>query len=437
MFSLSCAVAGAQAAPKVVSLDPPHLGEVEAKKQKQLVVVFDRAMSDAGWSLCGGGPQFPKTKGRPQWRDAKTLVVDVELEPDHQYSLSLNCPAATNFRSKDGVPLEPVPWSFTTLPEKLRPAAEQKRRNRDALKALLKTLAEHYSYYDLRVADWKKLEKEGDDAVLAARTDRGFAAAAAKMLQPTQDLHLYLRCGEQTFGTGSRAVDPLFRKAALEQYVRTAPAGKQALAGRTGDGIGYLLIAGWTSELDPEVVGGAITELLDTKAMIVDVRPNSGGDEGLAQKVAAWFVDGTVVYAKNRYRERAGVDGFGQVFDRTITGYGENRHYGKPIAVLTSRYVMSSNESFVLMLRQAKDCVVVGQPTYGSSGNPKPFDLGNDVTAFVPSWQDLRPDGTPFEGEGLSPDVLVPCSGDDFATRDPILEKALELLRAKVAGAGK
>lgn len=433
MFSLSCAVTGAQTAPKVVSLEPAHLSEVEAKVCKQLVVVFDRPMNDTGWSLCGGGPQFPKSKGRPQWRDAKTLVVDVELEPDHEYSLSLNCPAASNFRSKDGAPLAPVPWSFTTLPTKLRPAAEQKRRNRDALKALMKTLAERYSHYDLRVADWKKLEKDGDDAVLAARTDRGFAMAAAKMLQPTQDLHLWLRSGEQTFGTGSRAVDPLFRKDLLDQYVRTAPAGKLALAGRTADGIGYLMIGGWTGDLDPEVIGGAITELADTKAMIVDVRPNSGGDEGLAQKVAAWFVDGTVVYAKNRYRERAGKDGFGQMFDRTITGYGENRHYAKPIAVLTSRYVMSSNESFVLMLRQAKDCVVVGQPTYGSSGNPKPFDLGNDVTVFVPSWQDLRPDGTSFEGEGLEPDVLVPCTGDDFAKRDPILEKALELLRAKVA----
>jgi C-terminal processing protease CtpA/Prc len=207
------------------------------------------------------------------------------------------------------------------------------------------------------------------------------------------------------------------------------------LCGRTDDGIGYLLIGAWSSEVDPEVVGRAIAELADTKAMVVDARPNSGGDERLAQQVAAWFVDGTKTYAKHRFRLRAGKDGFGPVEERKLTGNGPDRRYGKPIAVLTSRYVMSSNESFVMMLRQARDCVVVGQPTFGSSGNPKPFDLGNGVTAFVPSWQDLRLDETVVEGEGIAPDEFVPCTPDDLQARDPIFEKALELLRAKTAAA--
>src|SRR5690606_35920727 len=125
---------------------------------------------------------------------------------------SLNCPAATNFRSAGGVALEPVPWTFTTLPTKLRPAAEQKRRNQQALKTLLKTLEERYSHRDLRVDDWKQLEKQHAKAILGARTDRGFAAAAARMLQATEDLHLSLRCGDHSYGAGSRAVDPLFRR---------------------------------------------------------------------------------------------------------------------------------------------------------------------------------------------------------------------------------
>ena len=141
---------------------------------------------------------------------------------------------------------------------------------------------------------------------------------------------------------------------------------------------------------------------------------------------------GTKTYAKNRYRERAGEDGFGQVFDRQITGLGDERHYGKPIAVLTSRYVMSSNESFVMMLQQADDCVTVGQPTYGSSGNPKPFTLPNDVAAFLPSWHQPPRRRTGTGGCRPPPDEFVPCTADDLRTRDPILEKALELLRAKV-----
>lgn len=425
-------------APRVVSREPAHFAEVDAKTTRKLVVVFDQPMDQRGFSFCGGGPSFPKVQGRPQWQDQTTIVVEVELEPDHAYSLSLNNGGnARNFRSAKGAPLQPVPWSFTTLPAKLRPAAQQKRRNQQALKVLLKTLAERYSYYDLRVTDWPQLQGEHEQAILAARTDRGFAAAAANMLRATEDLHLYLCIGDHTFGAGSRAVDPLFRQELVGKHVRVAAAGPQALAGRTDDGIGYLMVGTWTAEIDLEAIARAITGLADTKAMVIDARPNSGGDEMLARQVAAWFVTGTKTYAKNRYRERAGKDGFGTVHDRAIEGLGGERHYGKPVAVLTSRYIMSSNESFVMMLQQADDCVTVGQPTFGSSGNPKPFELGNDVTVFVPSWQDLRLDETPIEGEGLAPDEFVPCTPSDLASRDPILEKALELLRAKIEGAAK
>ena len=94
---------------------------------------------------------------------------------------------------------------------------------------------------------------------------------------------------------------------------------------------------------------------------------------------------------------------------------------------------MRANESFVLMMKKAKDAIIVGQRTAGSSGNPKPYDLGNGVTVLLPSWQVLRPDGTCWEGEGIAPDVFVPCTSRDFRDRDPPLDKALELLRKRIA----
>ena len=433
-FALGAAL-GAQDAPKVVSLSPAHQdGAVDSKTTTRLVVTFDCAMSQSSWSFCGGGPGFPKMKGKPVWKNAKTIEVEVELEPDHDYALGLNCPAASGFRSAAGAALVPVPWSFATLPDKLPDAAAQKKRNQQALATLLQTLAEHYSYYDLRVADWKKLEQENAPALLAAKTDKAWSRAAARMLQPTQDLHLYLRIGDSTHGAGSRAVDPLYRRRLLDGYLRPKDTATDAVYGRTDDDLGYLLIGSW-EHLDVAAVEAALAGLRDTKALVVDVRPNAGGDESLAQRVAAWFVDGTRVYGKNRYRTGAGKKSFGPVLERAVTGnQDKERRYDHPIAVLTSRYVMSSNESFVLMLKQAKDCTVVGQPTFGSSGNPKPFELGNGVTVFVPSWQDLRLDGTCFEGVGLAPDVLVAATPADFERQDPILQKALEVLRAKVAG---
>ncbi|HIE68773.1 MAG TPA: hypothetical protein EYP98_00685 [Planctomycetes bacterium] len=182
-----------------------------------------------------------------------------------------------------------------------------------------------------------------------------------------------------------------------------ANADYRAYKARTKDGIGYLLIIGWQEEVDVERLVGAIAEMMDAKALVIDVRMNTGGDERIARQVASWFVEGTHVYARNRSRTGPGADGFGEIHDRKITGH--DAVYDRPVAVLAGPRVMSANESFVLMMKQARDAMIVGQTTSGSSGNPKPHDLGNGITIMLPSWQALRPDGTCWEGEGIAPDV--------------------------------
>ncbi|MCC6406258.1 MAG: S41 family peptidase, partial [Planctomycetes bacterium] len=348
------------------------------------------------------------------------------------YQLSLNCPAATNFRSAKGVALAPTAWTFRTLPEKLPNQAKQRAENRKAFDALQKELASGYSYYDLRVADWNKLYRAHESKLAGMKTTRGWAGGVARMLAAAEDLHLYVRYESHTFPTGTRAVDTLFRRERLAKYLTVEPVGSNGLQGRTSDGIGYLMIGAWELAADVDALEKALASLADCRAFVVDVRPNSGGDELLARRIAAWFVDGTQVYAKNRYRTGPGKNGFGEVLERAVSCNADAaKRITAPVVVLTSRCVMSSNESFVLMMRQAKDCTVVGQRTYGSSGNPKPHALPNGVTLVAPSWQDLRPDGTCFEGEGLAPDVEVVPTPEELEVRDPILERALELLRAK------
>lgn len=428
------AIDTASDAPKIVRMEPASDAvDVDAKSTTQLCVSFDRPMRDTSWSFCGGGPSFPTLRGKPRWETTTKIVVDVELEPDHEYRLSLNCASAQGFRSASGVALTPTSWSFSTAPRTLPDAAQQRADNQAALDETKEILAAHYSYLDRRVSDWNELYRAHEAAILGAKTTRGWATTVARMLAATDDIHLYLRLGERTFATGSRAIDPLYRAKLLARYVPVKPTGKQGLAGRTDDGIGYVMIAAWSDASEIDGIETALASLRGCKALIVDVRPNSGGDELLARRVAAWFVEGTQVYAKHRIRERPGNDGFGAAVERAISGNASpERRIDAPIAVLTSRYVMSSNESFVLMMRRARDVTVVGQRTYGSSGNPKPFALRNGVTIVVPSWQDLRLDGTCFEGVGLAPDVEVAAEPKDFEERDPILERALALLRSKM-----
>lgn len=417
-------------APTVVSLTPPHDSvEVDADRVGELVVVFDRPMSKKGYSFCGGGPTFPKVSGA-RWKGDRTCVLSVELEPGHSYRMSLNCPSAQSFRSAEGAVLESVPWAFSTLPEKLLPKTEQRRLNRAALEALFDTLATRYSYYDHRGIDWEALEREHREEILGTRTTQGWMRAVGAMLRPTQDLHLYLKSKGATVATGIRRVDSMFRRDLLSKdLIGIDDHGRGLGSAATKDGIAYLAIGSFTSAIDFDKVDELLASYRDARALILDVRPNSGGDELLARRVAAWFVEGDKVYAKNDYRIGEGAEGFGRVLERSISGNTDKKQLRIPVVVLMGPACMSSCEAFLLMMKQAEDCTLIGQRSWGSSGNPKPHELPNGVTVFVPSWRAMRPDGSLFEGEGIAPDVEVEVTAEDLRQRDPVLEAALARLR--------
>ena len=80
------------------------------------------------------------------------------------------------------------------------------------------------------------------------------------------------------------------------------------------------------------------------------------------------------------------------------------------------------------MMKQVPRCITVGDTTYGSSGNPQPYDLGDGITIHLPSWKDMDAKGHELEGVGIAPDVVVGADPDSLKTGDPIIAKAHELL---------
>jgi len=81
-------------------------------------------------------------------------------------------------------------------------------------------------------------------------------------------------------------------------------------------------------------------------------------------------------------------------------------------------------------MKQNPNATIIGARSQGSSGNPKPYNLGNGVTVFLPSWKDMTADGKELEGLGIAPDIEVNASQSDFKEADPVLNAALEHLRS-------
>ncbi|MEW6277894.1 MAG: S41 family peptidase [Candidatus Eremiobacterota bacterium] len=400
------------APPKVAATEPTTGDRAVDPALHEIRITFDQDMDLRGYSVTGGGPSFPRVDGTPRWDTPRVFVLPVRLEPSHDYVFGVNQGRNQGFRNLAGEPAEAAEFRFAT-----RGGARA-----DATQILEEAIERRYSYRDRVVKDWKGLFDRARPALKAARTPMEFAEVAAAVLKAARDPHLNLQVGEKLVPTYPIDLSPNADPARLAKLV---PGWKrqnqQVVTGRWPDGVGYLLIASWTGkEADFVPVHQALDDFQDCRAIVLDLRFNSGGDERHAREVAARFLTGPVVFAKHRTRSGGG---WSPVQERSLEPPPAKRRFRGRAVVLMGPRCFSSNESFLLMMRAA-GATLVGQPSYGSSGNPQPVDLGNGVVALIPSWEALDAAGKPLEGHGVQPDVKAEVG----KTGDGVLEAALKLL---------
>jgi len=102
--------------PEVAEISPANEDQNVSPSTTELQVTFNMPMGE-GMSWSGGGDLFPKLPegAKPKWsKDGKTCTLPVSLEPNHEYKLGFNSLNHNNFRSKWGVPLKPVLYTFRT-----------------------------------------------------------------------------------------------------------------------------------------------------------------------------------------------------------------------------------------------------------------------------------------------------------------------------------
>jgi hypothetical protein len=433
LMALAAAAAGVLAEPpRVVRMWPDHGDSGVDPALSEIRVEFDQDMNPGGRSICGGGPSFPKLDGSQRWDSPRVMVIPVKLEAGHEYRLNVNCPSARNFRSAAGEPAESTPLRFTTAKpgEKAEPAPDLTPEvNARALTALRTAIDQRYSYRDRVVKDWDALLAEHNAALLESKSRAQFARRLGRMLGAARDPHVDVRIGETGFPTFTPGVEGNIDFKRLATTVQEFRWRNQIVAsGKAADGVGYILINSWPGDREPlRAAHEALDESLDLPALIIDVRGNGGGDESAARAFAARFVRERTVYSRSRSRDPAATGGWGPVRDRIVSPSqgGGGKPYTGSVAVLIGPRCMSSNESFILMMREGAKATLVGARTRGSSGNPRPHDLGNGVTAVFPSWEDLFPDGSPFEGVGIEPGIQATLGGEG----DGIVSEAVRALK--------
>jgi carboxyl-terminal processing protease len=176
-------------------------------------------------------------------------------------------------------------------------------------------------------------------------------------------------------------------------------------------GIGYLRVPSFGA---PEFEKAALEQLQqfkDARSLILDLRGNDGGST--PDKLIDALMD-------RPYRGAASATPIA----------------GAALFILIDRDVFSAAEDCSIPFKANGRATFVGEATGGSTGQPYLRRFPNGMWFRVSAKRDRFPDGAPFEGVGIWPDVEVPTTVAALrAGRDEVMARALELARKRLEGA--
>lgn len=198
------------------------------------------------------------------------------------------------------------------------------------------------------------------------------------------------------------------------------------------ESIGYLKVNSWgtSSDIDfankSKILEEKIDRVKNSDSLIIDVRGNDGGNSNLSQFIASYFINKPITYCKVLKR----IQGDNKLREENLEIKPKDVFLDKKLVILTDEKCFSSNEMFILMLKDTGRAITIGQKTGGGSGNPKQFNVklgGKDYSLRVSTWRIYRNNGEPLEGVGIEPDIKVLKTKEDG--KDIELEKAIEYLK--------
>ncbi len=299
--------------------------------------------------------------------------------------------------------------------------------------ALWATFDREYSYFVHKQIDWNALRTAYRDRALAAGDQTAFIAVVREMLSHLHDLHVVIRDPSgRTLPTYEPQSFTNWNRRVWDEYVARAGWSQGQIDWGHGvlDGVPYVTIGGWgASSIRAADFDAAFERYRNAPAMILDVRPNSGGNDSLAFDIAGRFTPSTLTIGSVRFRNGPAHSDFGAPTIRTVSARGAWQYAGRVYLLIGARCA-SSNESFILAMSLLPNVTLVGERTAGATGNPGTFPLAGGWSYTVSRWIEYTRDNQVIEDNGIQPDVVVPASDADFAQgRDPVLDWALRAAR--------
>jgi C-terminal processing protease CtpA/Prc len=226
--------------------------------------------------------------------------------------------------------------------------------------------------------------------------------------------------------------------------------------------IAYVALNSFSNPKIDTLFENLLPSLDKSKGIIIDLRYNGGGDDGIAFNILKHFIKDTILVGAsstirrfNPYQKAIGR--YVQVAD--TTGHPDKRDawllyhdyaiydspgiwqskieksikkISAPVVILTGIHTASAAEDFVIAADNQKHIVQIGEPTNGSTGMPYTFNMPGGGSARICVKKDMYPDGREFVGYGIQPDIkIAPTVNDYLENKDVVLEAALKYFKER------
>jgi len=212
-----------------------------------------------------------------------------------------------------------------------------------------------------------------------------------------------------------------------------------------------------------------VPELYKAKALIIDLRNNTGGSSVNAKNILSYLTNDKMLFgAKSSTRQHiptykawgAYIKPSDTINGKKEWGMDKNEskkyyNYGNdqgwynfeylgdsiklkakriviPTVVLIGNRTASAAEDFLIYSMNQSHMTTIGEPSYGSTGQPILGDLPGGGRYRICTKKDTYPNGKEFVGYGIQPQIKITKTLNDFLdNKDAALNAAIEYLTKK------
>jgi hypothetical protein len=285
-----------------------------------------------------------------------------------------------------------------------------------------------YAMTEDKGINWDKVYAEYSGYINNSISKDSLSNTLGKMMLLTKDGHTWLSTDAGQYGYGfdiqnGYQID-LDRKLVETYYLGNNPKKVSDSMQYTTlqQDIALVVYRDFDNVITEEGINQMLTDLKDTKGMILDVRGNGGGDPEMAGMLAGHFTNNRVYAGFESFKTGPGKSDFSQ--SEIYLEAGNGVKYLKPIAMLTDRGVFSATLTLQYLTDPLKNTFTVGARSGGGSGSTSDGQLANGWLYSLSVSEFIDAKGRHIDN-GILPDVEVHLDAT-ISDRDEIIEKAIQ-----------